>query len=623
MRWRSSLQWKVTLALVLVALVPLTVAGLLAFASERSSLRDDALDNVDAVASIQEARVADLVARERDNVALITSRTQLRIALEEWLETRAEAPLEQMRAILDDALSSTSSVEGVAIVAPDGTRVISVGADLSGLLDDPLDGSAGGALGGAGDGTGDEAELVAAVGDAPEGFGIVFAGSLRRGGRRLGTALVTTSAEPLVRLVGDHTGLGDTGETLIARSTPRGGAQFVAPLRFDDGDFSERAVFPGSEPVAILRALEGHEGRLTGTVDYRGEQVYAATRHLPEVGWGVVAKIDRSEALAPVRDLRNRLLALFAGAGVLVLALSWVVGHRLARPIQRLTEAADRIRRGDLDHRVDVRPGDERQQLAAAFNEMTEQLVAANRGLEARVATRTVELEQANADLQQFVYAASHDLREPLRVVAGFASLLDRRHAADLPPEGRELLDHVVEAVERMEHLLEDLVTLSRAQRQDLEIESVALTELVDEVRGDLRVALDDADARLHADGLPTVPGDRRLLRLVLQNLVSNAVKFRDPERAPSVEVRALREADEWVVEIEDDGIGIDPAQERRIFEVFERLHGTDEYPGTGLGLAVVKTCVDRLGGRVGVRNGAERGTCIWFTLPDSRPEGT
>jgi light-regulated signal transduction histidine kinase (bacteriophytochrome) len=232
----------------------------------------------------------------------------------------------------------------------------------------------------------------------------------------------------------------------------------------------------------------------------------------------------------------------------------------------------------------------------------------------AELRRRAAELERSNAELEQFAYVASHDLSEPLRMISGFVQLLSERYTGRLDADADEFIAYTVDGVERMQTLITDLLAYSRVGRA-VEDEPVDLDAVVEDARSALRAPITEREAEIDVGELPTVFGDRRELTQLFQNLLSNAVKF-VREGPPRVKVSAQRADDTWEVLIRDNGIGIDPAQAERVFKMFQRLHARDEYPGTGIGLAIVKKIAERHGGDVAVSPGVEGGSEFRVTLP-------
>lgn len=250
-----------------------------------------------------------------------------------------------------------------------------------------------------------------------------------------------------------------------------------------------------------------------------------------------------------------------------------------------------------------------------------EEVLRLNAELEARVAERTDRLAVANKDLESFSYSVSHDLRAPLRAISGFSQILARRHRADLNEEGTHYLDNIVQASERMGMLIEDLLTYSRLGRQAVRSEPVSLGDLVALLATDLASRIEETGGSLTIPSdLPTIDGDSTLLTQILTNLLDNALTYRRPHVEPEVSLGWYEEEGDVVLTVADNGIGIPADYQDKVFNVFQRLHSDDEYPGTGIGLANVKKCVDMLSGAVWLESAEGTGTTFFVRLPKERP---
>jgi PAS domain S-box-containing protein len=225
------------------------------------------------------------------------------------------------------------------------------------------------------------------------------------------------------------------------------------------------------------------------------------------------------------------------------------------------------------------------------------------------------ELRRSNEELEQFAYVASHDLSEPLRVIAGFVDLLARRYQGKLDADADRFIGFTVAGVERMQAIIDDLLAYSRAGRTALELVEVDTAVLIREVLQALAPSIAEHRASVEVGGLPRVWGEPTLLRQLFQNLIANAVKFADSERA-RVRISAVREHERWRFDVADNGSGIDPRHAKRIFEMFQRMHGR-EVPGTGIGLSIAKRIAERHGGRIWVVPAAGGGSVFRVTIPD------
>jgi signal transduction histidine kinase len=230
------------------------------------------------------------------------------------------------------------------------------------------------------------------------------------------------------------------------------------------------------------------------------------------------------------------------------------------------------------------------------------------------------ELEHANDELKEFAYVASHDLTEPLRTIAGFVQLLQQRYEGQLDESADEFIGFIVDGTERMQALIEGLLSYSRTGRSELVAVRVDLNDILNRAIGSLAASISEADADIEIGELPVVGGDAVQLSRLFENLLANAVKFRGEEK-PLIKIGAEMKGGAWHLFISDNGIGIDERHRERIFNVFERLHGAGEYPGTGIGLSICKKVVERHGGRIWVEETPGGGSTFRFVLPEMGDE--
>ncbi len=225
------------------------------------------------------------------------------------------------------------------------------------------------------------------------------------------------------------------------------------------------------------------------------------------------------------------------------------------------------------------------------------------------------ELRRSNAELQQYSCVASHDLQEPLRMVTTYLNLLKRRYGDQLDEKAKEYLDFAVDGGERMKALIIDLLEYSKIDTKGKEFAPVNMNEVLDGVKKMLKAPIHENKAEIMAEPLPTISADVLQMAQLVQNLVGNAIKFHGP-KPPKVRISVSESATEWTFAVKDNGIGIDPKNNKKLFQMFNRLHTRKEYSGTGIGLAISKKIVERHGGRIWVESDGKNGSTFLFTIP-------
>ncbi|WP_405633386.1 CHASE3 domain-containing protein [Streptomyces sp. NBC_01174] len=325
--------------------------------------------------------------------------------------------------------------------------------------------------------------------------------------------------------------------------------------------------------------------------------------------------------LSDARTTRDRvLIALVLGFVLAVVSLSLLLHRMVGRPLAALAAASIRVREGAFSSRIEVRGPSDVRAVAAAAEDMRRRLaaeLAESQERETLLAEQTAELRRSNSELEQFAYVASHDLQEPLRKVASFCQLLEKRYRSELDERGRQYIDFAVDGAKRMQVLINDLLTFSRVGRVQQSWKPVDLDAALDRALSNLTLAVEESGAVVvREDALPELLGDSTSLAMVWQNLIGNAVKFRRRDVPCRITVGCVREGDDWHLTVADNGIGIAPEFADKVFVIFQRLHARDEYEGTGIGLSLCRKIIEFHGGRIWLDPEPAEGTLIHFTLP-------
>lgn len=368
---------KLVFALVTVSLGSMFVFGLFTYDKVRDLLEDLAVRQLESVAEIKKEDLGRVIEAWRDRVQLVTSRTQLKLALQEFRQSGNPEARTRIVETLNDALVEVQALRGISVYGPDGSSVASSGLDpgsgqkmepsIFWLAESPV--------------------VYENVSLDPQGeLMVTFVAPIRLHSELIGAAKVVLGAGELIEITDDYTGLGQTGETLMARKTPDGGALILNPLRYDAEATLRRVIDAGRTDDPAIRAVFGKEDVFSERArDYRGEEVWASTRYLDEFRWGIVVKIDRAEELRPIFELRDTMVRLAVSLSAFAIVAGTALGFAFARPIRELAEVVHRIRQGELDLRAKPGTEDEIGQLADTFNRMAEDLIEKNRELEQQV----------------------------------------------------------------------------------------------------------------------------------------------------------------------------------------------------------------------------------------------
>jgi signal transduction histidine kinase len=330
----------------------------------------------------------------------------------------------------------------------------------------------------------------------------------------------------------------------------------------------------------------------------------------------------RNHALATLSRSSSVLDAVFIavaiGLALIVVLLALGLRATAIRPLHRLAAQVRRVADGDFEHEVTVPGPREVTHLAADVNTMRERILqelSATQEANAILQAHATELQRSNSELEQFAYVASHDLQEPLRKVASFTQLLQRRYAGKLDARADQYIEFAVDGAKRMQALINDLLAYSRVGRSEREPALVSSDTALTQARANLAEQIEETGATIETGHLPLVLAELPLLIAVFQNLLSNALKF-SGGKPPRIVVTVRRDEPFWLFSFSDNGIGIEPEYAERIFVIFQRLNERSAYAGTGIGLSMTRKIIEYFGGRIWLDTTFNGGTRFYFTLP-------
>jgi signal transduction histidine kinase len=584
-RW--SIAVKLPLAFALVLLVLGGTMAMVSYLEVRQAVVGIASGRLQQAAALM-AGALDASARQR--VAALQHFTELP-AVAAYLRSRDASDAEAIRTAVAGYLGNTIGSANVELWDPSGARLLAVGAPFE--------------------------ALSAAEADSYKNEMRMPAGAIGRL-RQYHDALLYPVGRPLVA-AGTLLGYVVERRRISNPSQSRQAVNSLAGLIGDQasvivGNRDGSAWTDLTAQVSSVPVPVGDGGYLLEYERAGRPRLFAWATPIESTPWMVVVEFPYDVVMTPADRLVRRAAGFAAVLLVLAAIAGWAFSRRITTPLGQVVHAAEALAESRQAPHVGIDRDDEIGRLAHSFNTMAEKVEQARAELERRVEQRTAELTAANRELESFSYSVSHDLRAPLRAIAGFVQILEEDHGASFGDEARKAFDRIRANASRMGQLIDDLLEFSRIARVPLTLRRVDMAALA-------RTAADEAAAasgrpvQVTIDLLPVALGEPTLLAQVWANLLSNAVKFTARVPEPQITVGATIDGTETIYFVRDNGAGFDPQYAAKLFGVFQRLHRRTEFEGTGVGLAIVQRVILRHGGRVWAESVVEQGATFYFTV--------
>ena len=597
---------KLILSFLLISLVPLIIISVFSYFIAEKALSHQVLNQLESIASIQKHRIQTIIAQNFERLLFVTSNNELRSLLEKFTTDPKEEYQDDLNKILFDVKRSILCFKNLSIQTLEGIIITSTNTEMigtshthekyfiRGLVENNVD--------------------IFFVDDRDIQLMVYLAGPIFTD-RLLGVLVIECSLKNILNLVSDYSGLDRTGETILVKRDEYGDGLFLTPTRFNKFAALSKVVSKKETNDPIIQALSKNQKLYTDAVDYREKAVLAATKYIETPGWGLVVKIDKEEAFSSISQLQKLLIITILSSLILVIFISYYFAQNITRPIINLAEVAGDISKGNLSARAAVRTDDEIGILSRVFNQMAKKLLEARTDLEMKIQERTADLKRSNKELEIFAHVASHELQEPLWMIANNMQLLKNHYKEKLDPEAEGIISSAIDGLEGMRERITKLLVSSKERAFVKMLQPTNCEHVLQNTFSNLHEAIKETGASITHGSLPIVMADSSQLTHLFKNLISNAIKFCN-HRTPKIHVDVKRKDEEWLFSVEDNGIGISPKNFDRIFLMFQRLHKEAEYPGTGIGLSICKKIAERHGGRIWLDSKPGKGSTFFFTIP-------
>ncbi|OFZ22052.1 MAG: hypothetical protein A2202_00820 [Bdellovibrionales bacterium RIFOXYA1_FULL_36_14] len=642
---------KLVLILFGCIIIPTTIGIMAMFSRMENVVKDVRMIQLENIVDLQRARIDAFFLERRDDIKLFQANLVVQKNFPIFLKLLGQTNnlmLSNAKKELETQLEAVRSSYGyldVMLVDSAGKIVLTanpkhtnneIGTYLSDIEPDAFEG-------------GKHQTYFSGIYKSGNGFGMLCTAPLfSHSNDFVGELVFEIDAGHIFDYVHTTTGLGNTGETFIG--IPHGDEIiFISPLQpTRNQTIKLDSLIKGNIALPMQSVLQADKDGSGESVDYLGQEVIAAWRKIPSVGWGIVAKINSSEAIAPIAKVKKISVVLELFILVFYMVALFLFSKSIITPIHNLQKGMVIVGSGRLDYKVGITANDEIGQLSRAFDRMSEnlQLVTASRDdldkevrdrkhaeaevrklnyeLEKRVIERTAKLEESNKELEAFSYSVSHDLRAPLRHIQGFVEMLNKSSGNLLDDKGQRYLLIIGNVANKMGILIDDLLMFSRMGRATIKTTTLDLEKMIHTLIHEMHLDIVGRNIEWKIDSpLPLITCDPSMIRLVMTNLISNALKFTKQCEIARIEIGSTTgENGEPIFFVKDNGVGFDMQYVGKLFGVFQRLHRDEEFEGTGIGLANVRRIINRHGGKTWAEGVLNQGATIFFTLPNNKVKG-
>jgi signal transduction histidine kinase len=436
---------------------------------------------------------------------------------------------------------------------------------------------------------------------------LCLAGPLYHLQKLQGTILIETNTLDLMSLTSDYTGLGKTGETVIAQSITDTLACYITPTRHNSDKANVFLLNP-KDTQAVFLALAGKEQLMLEALDNDGDRVVTSYRYIAPTKWAVITKIDLQELLEPVEKIKWMIIKVGSGTLLVLFAISLLLAGSIVSPIKRISKTAKLISEGNWEKRVDDSPNNELGELGASFNKMTDSLIESQNKLNEKIS----QLDKSNASLEKFAFVVSHDLKSPLNSSLGLVELLQLQEKSVLSKDGKDMMQILRSRLEHMRQMIAGILDFSRLNIPEPSRELIDLNALIDNITANYSSDIEF----IRPFPLPQIFINPVLASQLFQNLIDNAVKYNINDDKKVVIGQTERSGD-FIFYVQDNGIGIEPMYADKIFDLFQTV-GPKHINSSGIGLAIVKKIVENYSGKIWFEPNHNQGTTFLFTLPDA-----